>query len=101
MKLWLEGNQRCCDRETAIELGGSEYRNPDIKTILHFDEYISIRDNDEVCHRDTPKDEVLTADWYKEIKDRTIERWQTIGGGIYSVEVCISLLPKKIKGVSR
>lgn len=53
MKLWLEGNQRCCDRETAIELGGSEYRNPDIKIILHFDEYISIRDNDEVCHRDT------------------------------------------------
>ena len=54
MKLWLEGNQRCCYRETAIELGGSEYRNPDIKTILHFDEFISIRDNDEVCHRDTP-----------------------------------------------
>ncbi len=53
MKLWLEGNQRCCDRETAIELGGSEYRNPGIKTILHFDEYISIRDNDEVCHGDT------------------------------------------------
>lgn len=62
MKLWLEGNQRCCDRETAIELGGSEYRNSSIKTILHFDEYISIRDNDEVCRRDTLVDEETDLD---------------------------------------
>ena len=55
---------------------------------------------DEYCEEYT-KDEVLSANWYKEIKGRTIEMWQTIGGGIYPVELCISLLPKKIKSVSR
>ena len=55
---------------------------------------------DKYCEECT-KNEVLTSNWYKEIKGRTIESWQTIGGGIYPVEVCISLLPKKIKGVSQ
>ncbi len=53
MNIWLEGNQRCCDRETAIELGGSEYKDTSIKTILHFDEYIRIVDNEKMCHGDT------------------------------------------------
>lgn len=51
MRMWLEGNRRYCDRDTAIELGGREYENTDIHTILHFDEYITIVD--EVCHGDT------------------------------------------------
>ena len=60
MNIWLDGNQRCCDRETAIELGGSEYKDISINTILHFDEYIKIVDNEKVCHDDTPeKDEEL------------------------------------------
>ena len=55
MNLWLENNKRYCDRETAIELGGDEYRNTGIHTILYFDEYITIVD--EVCHRDTQREE--------------------------------------------
>ena len=55
MNMWLEGNRRYCDRETAIELGGDEYRNTGIHTILYFDEYITIVD--EVCHRDTQREE--------------------------------------------
>ena len=57
MKIWLEGNQRCCDRNTAIELGDSEFKDTSIKMIIHFDEYIKINDNDEECHRDTQKGE--------------------------------------------
>ena len=55
MNMWLERNRRYCDRQTAIELGGEEYRNTEIHTILYFDEYITIVD--EVCHGDTPENE--------------------------------------------
>lgn len=49
MKLWInEKNQRCCDRATAIELGGQKYANTNIKILYHFDEYIWIVDGDEV-----------------------------------------------------
>lgn len=51
MKIWLKDNRRYCDRQTAIELGGEEYKNKSIHTILYFDEYITIVD--EVCHGDT------------------------------------------------
>ena len=34
---------------------------------------------------------VMSAEWYEEIKDRTIGCWQTIGGGMYKVEICITL----------
>lgn len=37
------------------------------------------------------QESVMTAEWYEEIKDRTIGRWQTIGGGMYKVEICITL----------
>lgn len=31
MKLWIdENNQRCCDRSTAVELGGQKYANKKI-----------------------------------------------------------------------
>lgn len=46
MKLWLEGNQRCCDRQTAIELGGEKYANKAVSLIYHFDEFILIVDAD-------------------------------------------------------
>lgn len=55
MNMWLEGNRRYCDRQTAIELGGEEYRNTSIHTILYFDEYITIVDD--VCHDDTSENE--------------------------------------------
>ncbi len=29
--------------------------------------------------------------WYRDIKDRTVSRISTIGGGIYKVETCITL----------
>ena len=47
MKLWLEGDQRCCDRATAVELGGQKYANTKIKYIYHFDEFILIVDEDQ------------------------------------------------------
>ena len=47
MKLWIdEKNQRCCDRATAIELGGQKYANTNIKILYHFDEFIQIVDED-------------------------------------------------------
>ena len=46
MKLWLEGNQRCCDRLTAIELGGEKYANKAVSLIYHFDEFILIVDDE-------------------------------------------------------
>lgn len=37
------------------------------------------------------QEEVMTFGWYEEIKDKTIKRWQTIGGGMYKTEICIFL----------
>ena len=47
MKLWLEGNQRCCDRGTAVELGGEKYADKRVTLIYHFDEFIKIMDEQE------------------------------------------------------
>ena len=55
MKLWLEGNQRCCDRQTAIELGGEKYANKAVTLIYHFDEFILIVDSPE--HDDAGKEQ--------------------------------------------
>lgn len=46
MKMWMNGDQRCCDRQTAVELGGAKYANKKIKWIYHFDEFIQIVDAD-------------------------------------------------------
>ena len=47
MKLWIdENNERCCDRATAIELGGQKYANKKITLLYHFDEFIRIVDKD-------------------------------------------------------
>ena len=46
MKLWIEeNNQRCCDRSTAVELGGQKYANKKITLLYHFDEFIRIVDD--------------------------------------------------------
>ena len=46
MNLWIdEKNQRCCDRATAVELGGQKFANKDIKILYHFDEFITIVDD--------------------------------------------------------
>ena len=45
MNFKLINDKRYCDRQTAIELGGEEYRDTSIKTLLYFDEYITIDDN--------------------------------------------------------
>lgn len=45
MKMWMNGDQRCCDRQTAVELGGAKYANKKIKWIYHFDEFIQIVDD--------------------------------------------------------
>lgn len=37
------------------------------------------------------QDEVISAEWYDKIKYKVIKRWQTIGGGMYPVEICIQL----------
>ncbi len=37
------------------------------------------------------QEDVMSAKWYEGIKERTIKRWQTIGGGVYPVEICIEL----------
>lgn len=42
------------------------------------------------------QEEVMTADWYRNIKNKTIKRWQTIGGGMYKVEICIKLEPGRV-----
>ena len=48
MKMWIdENNQRCCDRSTAIELGGQKFSNMKITLIYHFDEFIQIVDEDD------------------------------------------------------
>lgn len=36
-------------------------------------------------------EEVMTADWYKDIKNREIKTWQTIGGGMEKIEIWIDL----------
>ena len=47
MKLWIDENdQRCCDRSTAVELGGQKYANKKITLLYHFDEFIRIVDED-------------------------------------------------------
>lgn len=37
------------------------------------------------------QDDVISAEWYDKIKYKVIKRWQTIGGGMYPVEICIQL----------
>ena len=37
------------------------------------------------------QEDVMTSDWYNAIMNKTIKRWQTIGGGMYPVEICIEL----------
>lgn len=37
------------------------------------------------------QEEILTSAWWKEISNRIVKRWQTIGGGCYKVEICITL----------
>ena len=37
------------------------------------------------------KDDILAADWYKEVEFRTVESWKNIGGGAYEVEIWIRL----------
>ena len=47
MKLCIDENdQRCCDRSTAVELGGQKYANKKITLLYHFDEFIQIVDGD-------------------------------------------------------
>ena len=47
MKLWIDENdQRCCDRSTAVELGGQKYANEKITLLYHFDEFIRIVDDE-------------------------------------------------------
>ena len=47
MKLWIDENdQRCCDRSTAVELGGQKYANKKITLLYHFDEFIRIVDDE-------------------------------------------------------
>lgn len=48
MNMWLEGGQRYCDRQTAIELGGSKYKDTSIKTLYYLDEFIKIIDDNEI-----------------------------------------------------
>ena len=43
------------------------------------------------------QDDVISADWYDKIKYKQIKRWQTIGGGMYPVEICIELDDKSHK----
>ena len=58
MKLWIdETNQRCCDRSTAVELGGQKYANKKITLLYHFDEFIRIVDEDSDANEDECKDE--------------------------------------------
>lgn len=42
------------------------------------------------------QDDVISADWYDKIKYKQIKRWQTIGGGMYPVEICIELDEKQL-----
>lgn len=37
------------------------------------------------------QESVMTSKWYEKIKYKTIKKWQTIGGGIYKVEIYITL----------
>ena len=46
MNMWIDEKTdvRCCDRATAVELGGEKYANKDISILYHFDEFIQIVD---------------------------------------------------------
>lgn len=55
--------------------------------IYDGNDYISI---DRYCE-EWKQEEVMTSEWYGEIKDKPIRKWQTIGGGIYETEICIFL----------
>ncbi len=58
MKLWIDENdQRCCDRATAIELGGQKFANKKITLIYHFDEFITIVDDADSKAEDLITDE--------------------------------------------
>lgn len=38
------------------------------------------------------QEDVITAEWYESIRERTIKRWQTIGGDVNPVEICVELV---------
>lgn len=42
------------------------------------------------------QDDVISAEWYDKIKYKVIKRWQTIGGGMYPVEICIQLDDRQV-----
>ena len=57
MKLWIdENNERCCDRATAIELGGQKYANKKITLLYHFDEFIRIVDDESASAENSKND---------------------------------------------
>lgn len=37
------------------------------------------------------QEEIMVSNWYREIRKKSIKQWQTIGGGIYKVEIYITL----------
>lgn len=53
-----------------------------------YDYYTDVDDDDD-------DDDTLTyltkESWWDEVKDREIESWNIIGGGVYKVELCIAL----------
>lgn len=53
MNIWLKGNERCCDRNTAVNLCGKEYADKSRKTIYYFDEFITIVDDEEEIKKAT------------------------------------------------
>lgn len=38
------------------------------------------------------QESVMTSEWYQNIKNKAIKKWQTIGGWMYRVEICITLI---------
>lgn len=42
------------------------------------------------------QDDVISATWYDKIKYKVVKRWQTIGGGMYPIEICIELDEKQV-----
>lgn len=59
----------------------------DFLTIYGGNHCITIKPYCEECQLE----EILAASWWDEIQGRTITGWQTIGGGMYKTEICITL----------
>ncbi len=67
--------------------GDVRYEGDPETDYFHGNHFISIKGYcEETCQQF-----VMTANWYNTIKNKAIKRWQTIGGGIYPVEICIEL----------